>query len=67
MDASRANGLGSCAMDTAIALVELAVGLGCIAGGVGTFRMGGSRVLGVVLLIAGVAAAGHALVAFAGN
>ena len=52
-------------MDTAIALVELAVGLGCIVGGVGTYRMGGSRVLGVVLLIAGMAAAGHALVVLA--
>jgi len=48
-------------MDTIVALVELGVGLGCMAGGIGTFRTGGSRALGVVLLIAGLAAAAHAM------
>lgn len=66
MGAARADGLGSCAMDTVIALVELAVGLGCLAGGVGVFRMSGSRALATGLLIAGVAAVGHAMVALGG-
>jgi hypothetical protein len=52
-------------MDTVMALVELAVGLGCLAGGVGVFRMGGPRVLATVSLIAGVAAVGHAVVTLA--
>lgn len=63
MDGFRPGGLGSCAMDAVIALIELAVGLGCLAAGVGVVRMGGSRVLGAILLIAGVAAAGHAATA----
>jgi hypothetical protein len=57
--------LGSCAMDTAISLVELLVGLGCLAGAVVVFRTGGSRVAGVALLIAGAAAVGHAVTALA--
>jgi len=50
-------------MDTVVALVELCVGLGCLAGGIGVLRLEGSRTLAVVLLIAGAAAAGHAVVA----
>jgi hypothetical protein len=50
-------------MDTVVALVELAVGLGCLAAGMGVVRIGGSRVLAVILLIAGAAAAGHAATA----
>ncbi len=52
-------------MGTLISLVELLVGLGCIGGAIVVFRAGGSSILGVALLIAGAAAAGHAVTALA--
>lgn len=42
-------------------VVELGVGLGCIAGGVVAVRTPRRRLIGVVLLIAGAAAAVHAV------
>lgn len=43
-------------------VVELLVGLGCLAAGVATLRGSRTRWLGVLLLVAGVAATVHALV-----
>jgi uncharacterized membrane protein len=43
-------------------VVELLVGLGCLIAGAASFRGSGTRWLGVVLLVAGIAAIVHALV-----
>jgi hypothetical protein len=43
-----------------IDLIELAVGLACLAGAVAAWRRG-LRLAGIVLAIAGMAAAGHAI------
>jgi hypothetical protein len=50
----------SAAVDTLTSLIELAVGVGCAAGGVAIVRT--RRWIGVVLLVAGLVAIGHALV-----
>ena len=44
--------------------IELAVGAGCLAAAAGALRAGGrTRWVGLVLVVAGVAAVAHALVA----
>jgi hypothetical protein len=54
-------------MQAATWLIELGVGLACLAGGVVVFRGRRMRVVGVLLVVAGVAAAGHAIVRLSGN
>ena len=48
-------------MDALTSVIELGVGLGCIAGGVAAMRTPRLRIVGVVLLVAGAAACVHAL------
>jgi hypothetical protein len=50
---------------TATYLVELAVGLGCLAGAVAAWRLPRVRWLAVVLGLAGLAAVGHAVLQLA--
>ena len=45
---------------TATYLVELAVGMGCLAGAVAAWRLPRFRWLAVILALAGAAAVGHA-------
>ena len=49
-------------METAIWMIELLVGLACLVLGMSALRTVRYRLIGVVLLVAGVAAAGHALI-----
>ncbi|HEX7247989.1 MAG TPA: hypothetical protein VF351_07810 [Actinomycetota bacterium] len=53
-------------METAIWLVELGVGIACLAVGAVSLRGPRMRVVGALLLIAGLAAAGHASTRLAG-
>lgn len=53
--------LGSAAVETAIWVIELGVGLACLVLGLSALRASRYRLVGIVLLIAGAAAAGHAL------
>lgn len=55
--------LGFALVDVVTWLIELGVGLGCIAGGVAAVRTGRLRVVGILLLVAGTAASVHAVVA----
>ncbi|HWC71678.1 MAG TPA: hypothetical protein VG993_10990 [Actinomycetota bacterium] len=48
-------------METAIWVIELGVGLACLVLGLSALRASRYRLVGIVLLIAGAAAAGHAL------
>lgn len=54
-------------MQAAIWVIELGVGLACLAGGVMVFRTQRMRVVGILLVLAGGAAAGHAVVRLSGN
>lgn len=54
-------------METAIWLIELGVGLACMAVAVLALRNPRLRLGGVVLLVAGIAAAGHATTQLFGN
>jgi putative copper export protein len=58
--------LRSAVVETATWLVELGVGIACLVIGVMTLRGSRLRVVGVLLVIAGLAAAGHATVQLAG-
>lgn len=58
--------LRSAVVETATWLVELGVGTACLVIGVMTLRGSRLRVVGVLLVIAGLAAAGHATVQLAG-
>ncbi|HVF08307.1 MAG TPA: hypothetical protein VNC60_07010 [Actinomycetota bacterium] len=58
--------LPSADVETATWLVELGVGIACLALGAGAWRAGRSRIVGAVLIVAGLAAAIHALVQLAG-
>ena len=49
-------------METAIWVIELLVGLACLVLGMSALRTVRYRPIGVVLLLAGAAAAGHALI-----
>ncbi|MDP9342393.1 MAG: hypothetical protein M3Q23_09940 [Actinomycetota bacterium] len=51
--------------DTVTSLVELAVGLGCLAAAVGSWRRPSLRWVAVLLAVAGLAAVAHAVVALA--
>jgi hypothetical protein len=50
-------------VDVVTWLIELGVGMGCIAGGIASVRTPRLRVVGVMLLVAGAAASIHAVVA----
>jgi hypothetical protein len=52
--------LGSAGVDVVTWSIELAVGVACLAIAVVAFRAGRLRAIGVVLVVAGLAAAGHA-------
>lgn len=54
-------------METLTWVIELGVGVACLAIGIAAFRTGRLRIVGVVLVVAGVAAAGHALVRLLGG
>lgn len=54
--------LGSAGVETLTWVIELGVGLACLAIGVLTRRNSRLRIAGIALLVAGVAATGHALV-----
>ena len=49
-------------METVTWVIELLVGLACLVLGMSALRTARYRLIGVVLLVAGVAAAGHALI-----
>ncbi|HEY7763015.1 MAG TPA: hypothetical protein VIC52_08375 [Actinomycetota bacterium] len=49
-------------METAVWVIELLVGLACLVLGMSALRTVRYRLIGVVLLLAGAAAAGHALI-----
>jgi hypothetical protein len=51
--------------DIVTSVVELAVGLGCLAAAVGAWRRGGLRWLAALLVAAGVAATVHSAAALA--
>ena len=60
--------IGSGAMPTTITYaIELAVGLGCLAGVPAAWRGGRTRWLAGILLVAGLAAVLHAVLALAGR
>jgi peptidoglycan/LPS O-acetylase OafA/YrhL len=52
--------------ETITNVVELAVGLGCLAAGVGAWRRRPLRWVAVLLLVAGLAAVAHAVASMAG-
>ncbi len=54
--------LPSADVETVTWLVELGVGIACLVVGAGAWRGGRLRIVGVVLIVAGLAAASHALV-----
>ena len=58
--------LRSAVVETATWLVELGVGIACLVIGVMTLSGSRLRVVGVLLVIAGLAAVGHATVRLAG-
>jgi len=49
-------------VETLTWVIELGVGLACLAIGALTWRNANLRIAGIVLIVAGVAATGHALV-----
>jgi hypothetical protein len=49
--------------DAISSVVELAVGLACLVAAAGTWHRGGSRVWAGIFLVAGLAAAVHAVIA----
>jgi hypothetical protein len=51
--------------ETVTNIVELAVGLGCLAAGAGAWRRPRLRWVAALLLVAGLAAVGHAAAALA--
>jgi hypothetical protein len=57
--------IGFAIVDVLTWVIELGVGLGCIAGGVAASRTPRLRIVGVVLLVAGAAACIHAAWALA--
>jgi hypothetical protein len=56
----RAGPVSSAAVKTVTSLIELAVGVGCVAGGIVVVRS--RRWIGAVLLVAGFVAIAHAVV-----
>ena len=54
--------LGSAGVDTVTWAIELGVGLACLVVGWVAIRGDRLRIVGVVLIVAGLAAGGHALV-----
>lgn len=50
-------------MDTLTSIVELGVGIGCVAGGVVSWRGPRLRLLAAILVVAGTVACIHAIVA----
>jgi hypothetical protein len=59
--------LGSAAVETAIWVIELGVGLACLVLGLSALRTTRFWPVGIVLLIAGAAASGHALIQVSGG
>jgi hypothetical protein len=57
---ARAAVLGSALVERATWLIELGVGIACVAGGLVAVRRPPLRIVGVALLVAGLAAAAHA-------
>jgi putative copper export protein len=54
-------------VETAIWIIELGVGLACLVLGLSALRTVRYRLVGIVLLIAGAAASGHALMQLSGG
>ena len=50
-------------MDEVMWIIELGVGVGCLAGGVAAVRVPSPRIVGVIALVGGAAAAIHAIAA----
>ena len=53
--------LGSAGVETVTWAIELGVGIACLVVGSAVIRGGRRRIVGVVLIVAGLAAGGHAL------
>jgi hypothetical protein len=49
-------------VETLTWVIELGVGVACLVIGIAAFRTGRLRIVGVVLVVAGVAAAAHGLI-----
>jgi hypothetical protein len=54
-------------VDVVTSVIELGVGLGCLAGGVVACRLPRYRLIGVLLVVAGLAASAHAVLALLDN